>query len=247
MRFLFLLCLLTATLATAETTASLDGVRPLLDEALKTFRMEGPKGWSFTQTTRGDGHSRVERYNATQPEFERWTLIQEDGHAPTPDETQDYREKQSRRSRGGTAPKLTDQLDLSTLQLASESPKRATLRCHLKPGEAGDATAKFLTATLILHKPTRTIESFELAADEPFSPTWGVKIAAMKTTLTYSVPDGARPSLLQESVTHLRGRAFLIKSLDADMNVTFTDYEFPFRKPAHPEKTAAPSHSDSVR
>ena len=79
--------------------------------------------------------------------------------------------------------------------------------------------------TLVLHKPTRTIESFQLGAESPFSPTWGVKIVAMKTTLTYSRPEGTRPSLLQQSSTHLRGRAFWLKSLDADMTVTFTDYE----------------------
>ena len=116
---------------------SLDAVRPLLGEALKTFRTEGPKGWSFTQTSRGEGHSRVERYDAAQPEFDRWTLLQQDDRPPTPEEPQDYREKLSRRSRGGTAPKLTDQLDLTTLTLSNETDERATLRAHLKPGEAG--------------------------------------------------------------------------------------------------------------
>ena len=225
MRFFLLACILTVSVAAAEPPASIASIRPALEEALKSFRTEGPKGWSFTQTTRGDGHSRKERYNAAQPEFDRWTLLQEDDRTPTTDESQGYLEKLSRRSRGGTAPQLRDQLDLTTLEVANETAERATCRTRLKPSEAGDATARFLVATLVVHKPTRTIESFELAADAPFSPTWGVKIKAMKTTLTYSLPDGTRPSLLQESITHLRGRAFLIKSLDADMVVTFTDYE----------------------
>ena len=224
MRFV-LLALIMAIMAVAEASASLDAVRPMLDEALKTFRTEGPKGWSFTQTSRGEGHSRVERYDAAQPEFERWTLLQQDDRAPTPEEAQDYREKLSRRSRGGTAPKLTDQLDLTTLTLPNETDERATLRAHLKPGEAGDATAKYMIATIVLHKPTSTIETFELSAEAPFAPILGVKISAMRTTLTYSLPDATRPSLLKTSETHLRGRAYFFKSLDADMTVTFTDYE----------------------
>lgn len=224
MRFLFIILFVcaVANVPAAETPAAIPSV---LEETLKSFRTEGPKGWSFTQTTHGDGHSRVERYDAAQPEFNRWTLLQQDGRAPTEDEAQDYREKLSRRSRGGTAPQLSDQLDLTTLQILTETSERATCRFRLKPGEAGDATAKYLVATIVLHKPSRTIESFEIAAEEAFAPTLGVKISAMKTTLIYSLPDEQRPSLLQLSSTQLRGRAFYLKSLDADMTVTFTDYE----------------------
>ena len=225
MRVLLLLCLFVLTSGRAQTSAASAGVRADIEQALKTFRTEGPKGWSFTQTTEGEGHSRVERYDASKPEFDRWTLLKQDGREPTPDEAQDYREKLSRHSRGGTAPKLTDQLDLTSFQVVLDTAEQATCRMRLKAGEAGDNTAKFLVATLVLHKPTRTIESFQLGAESPFSPTWGVKIVAMKTTLTYSRPEGTRPSLLQQSSTHLRGRAFWLKSLDADMTVTFTDYE----------------------
>jgi hypothetical protein len=225
MRHFLFACILTVAATAAEPSAGLGAVRPMLEEAIKTFRTEGPKGWSFTQTTRAEGRSRVERYDARQPEFDRWTLIQQDDREPTAAEAKDYREKLSRRSRGGTAPRLTDQLDLATLELTNENPERATCRVRLKPAEAGDATAKFMVATIVLHKPSRTIASFELSAVSPFSPTLGVKIAAMKTTLTYSLPDETRPSLLQTSVTQVRGRAFLVKSLDADMTVTFTDYE----------------------
>lgn len=196
-----------------------------LSEALAAFRAEGAKGWSFTQTTEGAGHSRIERYDASQPEFDRWSLLQQDGRVPTAEETQDYHEMLSRRSRGGTAPRLTDQLDLGTVETATETADRITYRFRLKPGEDGDATARFLRATVVVHVPTRTIETFDLAAVEPFSPTLGVKITEMKTTMSYSLPEGDRPSLLQKTTTRLRGRAFFFKSLDADMTVTFTDHE----------------------
>lgn len=225
MRYFLFACFMNLAVNAAESSVELNEVRPILEEAIKTFRTEGPKGWSFTQTTRGDGRSRVERYDAAQPEFNRWTLLQQDYRVPTADELRYYRELLSRRSRGGTAPRLTDQLDLTTLVLENDSVERATLRARLKPGEEGDATGEHMAATIILHKPSHTIESFQLAADAPFSPTFGVKITAMKTLMTYSLPDETRPSLLQTSVTHLRGQAFFFKSLDADMTVTFTDYE----------------------
>ena len=69
-----------------------------------------------------------------------------------------------------------------------------------------------------------TIESVELANVEPFKPTFGVKIATLKTTMTYSHPNDAAPSLPQKVTTHVRGTAFLFKSLDADMTVVYSDY-----------------------
>lgn len=221
----FLLLSLAICAAAAAATPPPPAIDPVLETALKTFRTEGPKGWSFLQTTEAAGESRVERHDAAQPPFARWSLVQVDGRAPTADETTDYNEKATRRSRGGTAPHLNDQIDLATLTVVHDTPDRITYRARLKEGEDGDTTAKFLTATLVLHQPTGTIESFEIASTGPFSPVFSVKIAEMKTTLTYSLPEGDRPSLLQKSVTRLRGRAFLLKSLDADMIVTFTDYK----------------------
>lgn len=196
-----------------------------LAAALKDFRSDPPKGWSFTQTTAAEGRSTVERCDAARPEFDRWKLLQKDGRAPTAEELRTYGEGRSRRSRAGTAPKLTDQLDLTTVETVAQTPERATYRCRLRPGETRDQTAPHLRATLVLHRPTRTIESVELASAEPFSPTFGVKIAELKTTMTYSLPRGETPSLPQQVTTRVRGRAFMLKSLDADMTVTFSDYE----------------------
>jgi hypothetical protein len=196
-----------------------------LAAALANFRSDAPRGWSFTQTTRAEGKSTVERSNAARPEFDRWSLVQKDGRAPTVDELRDYADARSRRSRTGTAPKLTDQFEWESLETVADNESHATYRCRLRPGEARDHTARFLRATIVLHKPTKTIEAVELTNVEPFSPTIGVKIVALKTVMTYSLPAGETPSLPQKVATHLRGTAFWFKVLDADMTVTFSDYE----------------------
>ena len=216
MRFLVLLC--------SFAGVALGAVPPELAAALKSFRADAPRGWSFTQTTAAEGKSMVERCDAAKPEFDRWSLVQQDGRAPTEDELRNYADMRSRRSRGGTAPNLTDQFDLGSLENISDTPDRATYRFRLKPGEAGDQTGEFLRATVVVHKPTRTIESVELGSTGEFHPTLGVKITEMKTTMTYSPPADDRPSLPQQVTTRVRGRAFVFKSLDADMSVTFSDY-----------------------
>ena len=217
MRWLVLLC--------ALIQAGSAAVPPGLSSVLEKFRPDPPRGWSYLQTTAAEGQSTVERCDAAKPEADRWTLVQKDGRAPTAQEAADYAEIRSRRSRGGTAPSLTEQFDLATAEIVADLPERATYRLRLKPGEADDRTAAFLRVTVIVHKPTQTVASIELASTGEFHPAFGVTIAEMKTTLTYSAPAGDRPSLPQTVTTRVRGRAFLFKSLDADMTVTFSDYE----------------------
>ena len=196
-----------------------------LTDALNNFRADAPRGWSFTQATVAEGKSTVERCDAAKPQFECWSLIQKDGRTPTADEARDYTEIRSRRSRGGTAPKITDQFDLHTAVIVTDTPEREVYRLRLKPGETDDHTAAFLRVTVTIDKRSHSITSIELASTGEFSPTFAVKIAELVTTLTYSVPTGDRPSLPNAVTTHVRGRAFLFKSLDADMTVTFADYE----------------------
>jgi hypothetical protein len=197
---------------------------PLLDEATRDFRGDAPRGWSYTQRTTGAGHSMVERYEAAQPEFNRWSLLEQDDRLPSADEVRTYREGRSRRSRTGTAPLLVQQLLLESAEMLSENTERATFRCRLRPGEARDRTAEFLRATLVIHKASRTVESVELANVAPFSPAVGVRITEMTTRLSYSLPDGDRPSLPLQVSTRVRGRAFWLVSLDEEMTVAFSGH-----------------------
>lgn len=230
MRTLLLLHLLIALTAAAAPPAAGGRVVDELREALARFRPEPPRGWSFTQTTVAEGRSTAERCDAAKPEFDRWSLVQKGGRQPTVDERREYAEGRSRRSRGGTAPKLVEQLDLASLEVIAESAERATFRCAVKPGDANDNVARFLRATIVLHRPSRHIASFALGSSTAFNPTFGVKITEMNTVMTYHPPAGDRPSLPHAVTTRVRGRAFLVKSLDAEMTVTFSDYEWAGRK-----------------
>lgn len=201
----------------------------LLQAATRDFRGDAPRGWSYVQRTAGAGHSTVEHHDGKRPEFARWSLVEQDGRPPTAAEVQAYGEGRSRRSRTGTAPLLVEQLMLETAETLADTPERATFRCRLRPGEARDQTAAFLRATLVVHKASRTIESVELTNTGPFSPTFGVTITEMTTRLTYSLPEGGRPSLPMGVSTRVRGRAFWLVSLDEEMTVTFSSYAPPVR------------------
>lgn len=195
-----------------------------LAAALASFRQDPPPGWSYTQTIAADGKSTVERCDAARPEFARWSLVRKDGRAPTEEENRTYRETRTQRSRAGTAPRLAEQLDTATARLISQDDARATYECRLKPADSGDRTAEHLLATIIINRPTASIERVVLASSGSFRPTIGVEITSLRTTLDYDPPTDGRPVLPRAVETRLRGTAFWFKSLDADMTITFTDY-----------------------
>ncbi|PTY06964.1 hypothetical protein DB347_10215 [Opitutaceae bacterium EW11] len=196
------------------------------EAALKSFRAEGTKGWSFVQSTASEKKSLVEHYDASKPEFSRWTLLKKDGRAPTEDELKEYNEKQTRRSRGDTAPDVTKQLDYATAERLSDDTERCAYRFHLKAGDKQDTTARFMVSTFTYHKPTHTIEKVELSNTEPFSPMFLVKIEEARTTIHYMLPDAERPTLLDHIEVRVRGRAMIFRSLDEDLTVKYSDYTY---------------------
>lgn len=210
------------------TSWALAGVelQPDFAEALKKFRAEGAKHWGFTQSTTARQGSLIEKFNPAQLEGKRWTLIQKDGHAPTAKESQEYFEKQSRRSSNETAPDVTKQLNLGSAELVHEDDVHVAYRFHLNPGDKNDTTAPFMVATFQFHKPSKTIDRIELGNTEPFSPMLIVKIQEARTTIDYTLPTAERPSLLDHITMRVRGRAMVFKSLDEDMTITYSDYHY---------------------
>ncbi len=221
---------------------SVAAIPPELEQALKLFRTEGAPGWAYLQTTEAGGKSLVEHYNPAKPEFARWTLLKKDGAAPTDAEIKDYKDRLSRRTNGGTAPNVKDQIDPASGERISAESDRITYRFRLKPGGGDDRSAEHMTAQFTLHQPTATIERVELSSIEPFSPMFTIKINEAKTTMIYSLPTADRPTLLQQITLRIRGRAMWFKSLDQDMVVTYSAHEFTGKKPtatpAPPENPA---------
>lgn len=205
-------------------------IPPELATALADFRTEGPKGWSFTQTTQAEGKSLVEQFDPLKPDFQRWGLVRKDGREPTAEETRDYREKQTRRTGGQTAPNVKDQINPDSCELVNDDGTRATWSFRLLPGSNEDRSAAHMAATFTLHRPTGTIERVELASFEPFSPVFSVSVAEARTILTYSLPSGETPALLQSVTMRVRGKAMWFKSIDSDLSVAYSDYAYAGRR-----------------
>lgn len=203
---------------------------PELEAALKEFRAEGTWGWAFTQTTVSAERSRVERFEPLGRNSHHWTLVQQDGSTPSAKDLQTYNELKARRSSNETPPNVKDQIAPGTCEVLEETPERGMYRFQLKPGDEDDDSAEFMRVTFTLHRPTATIERVELASTGPFSPVLMISIKEARTIMTYSLPEGERPTLLKEISVRVRGRAMWVKSLDQDMTVTYSDYAYAGKK-----------------
>jgi hypothetical protein len=234
-RFPLRLFLLLAVVASCLSAAP---VPPDLQKALSEYRAEGASHWAFDQKTTAQGMVLVEHFDPSKPEFSRWTLLTKNGVSPSEKDATEYRERLSRRTTG-TAPNVKDQLLQDSCELVSQDDVRAVYRFRLRPGSKEDHSAEHMQAQFTLHKATGTFERVELFAFEPFSPMFAVKITEARTVITYSLPEGEKPSLLQNVSLRMRGRVMWFKSLDADMEVVFSNHAYVGRtKPASAENPA---------
>lgn len=219
------------TLFLVLTAACLGAIPPELQSALDAFRSDGPKGWAYTQTTRSEKHSMVERYDPiVRPPFS-WSLLQKDGRAPTEKELKDYRNRVAFRSNDGNVG-VKDQIVPASCELVAEDGDTADYRFKLRAGAKEDRTAEHMRATFRLHRPSGTIIRVELANHETFSPVMAVQVTEARTIMNYSVPDEDRPSLLMSVSTRVRGTSFWFRSLDDDLQVDYSDHSFAGRAPA---------------
>ncbi len=218
-RTIFLFALFPTAMAWAQPS-------PQFLAALEDFRTEGPKGWAFTQTSVSTERSRVETYDPLTASHLRWNLITENGETPPSSTLENYRQQQTRRTGGNTAPNVKEQLILESAELQSDDGERQQWHFRLEPGGGDDRSAEHMASTLTFHVPTSTIERIELASFEEFSPVFGVTVESAKTVIQYSLPADDTPSLLQKIEVSIRGDAFYFKSIDSDMVVSYTDYRY---------------------
>jgi hypothetical protein len=197
---------------------------PELDRALDTYRAEGPKGWAFTQTTSGEGKNRVERYDPRQRGAARWTLLAENGAAPTEDEQRRYRDT---RPPLDASAQLASQFDRARAALVEEDAEAATATYEfaLKPASETDTAAAHMRARVTLHRPTGAIVRVELFNFRPFKPASSLTIREARTTLLYAPPTDGRPALPLESSMVVRGERFWFRDFEQSVTSVFSEHE----------------------
>lgn len=228
-RFVIALALLVFALALPLSAQ----VPPLVKSAFDNVEMR-PE-YAFKQTTADGDGKRVETFDPSLPEGHQWQLVSKNGRTPTASELSAYKKEKAsgeKRGRGKNGGKkeiegLSSMVRPGSLRLVSETPAEATYEFRL-PVEDGDERGRefvdALKGRLVISKSGPWVHVLEFENERPLKPITGVKIERIYTKMTFLAPAAGLPGLLGEVRGTVRGRAMLVKSLDQDSVVTFSEY-----------------------
>lgn len=201
---------------------------PLAVKALEQLDAFERDAWSYTRTTTDEDGTRVERHDASKPEGQRWLLLRVDGKAPTARQIEAFRkekaEEEKRRKKGSDD--AEGDVDRSSIRLVSETAQRATYSFKTKVS-GGGMEAKFadtIAGTLVVNKDGGWAERFEIRSTEAVAPIPGVKVSAFRLTLTFQRHAPSREIVPEGMEMSMRGKAFLVKSLDQDRSARYSDF-----------------------
>lgn len=194
--------------------------------ALHGWRIEGPKGWAFTQSTSGEGRDRVERYDPRRRGAERWTLLEENGRAPTEEEQRRYRDS---RPLFDAAANLAGQLNADRADLVAEDADGFTYEFRLRPVDENDKAAEHMRARFTQDRDSGAIIRVELFNHRPFKPARSLTIHEARTVVSYDPPAEGRPALPREVVMRVRGERFWFRDFSQEIVSVYRDFEPAFR------------------
>lgn len=169
MRLILLLSCLSLPLLAAEAP-------PLLAEVAEKMADER-QHWAFTQLareTKGDEVvERLERYDPSRGDAQRWSLLKLNGRAPTAQEAEEWSRKKNR-SRGKAPKTLEDYADLSQARVKSEDKDSVTYDIPLRSSAGGLFPGNKISLSLTVNKGTKEIERAQAGIAEPFKVALGL-------------------------------------------------------------------------
>lgn len=208
----------------------------LVKEALAAMEKSKVSRWAYTMTSVVDGNKTVEKHDPSAPRGQRWELISKDGKTPTDAERRDYAKKRKRDSGTGQF-NLKELVDLSSVKVEKEDPERMTCSIRMKADDDdGRIIAEKVQGQLVVRKQTPAIEALELSNNGRIGKRGVFSLSEFKIRMAFAFDANIGELLPASFSMRLRGRALLVKSLNSDTEVTFSDFRRPEKLPAAPAK-----------
>lgn len=151
----------------------------LLKEAVDNWS-EGKDDLAFTQKTRllhDDGklkEERLERYDPSLPDAQRWKLLSVDGKEPTNAQRENIEVRRNKKPRKKAAKPLEQYFDLQNATKNEETAEHVRYNVAVRPETARLISVEKITVELTVDKKTKTIERVTAGLDEPMRIAMGV-------------------------------------------------------------------------
>ncbi|MBI2512382.1 MAG: hypothetical protein HYV96_10400 [Opitutae bacterium] len=194
--------------------------------------------WAFTQLAREyDGatlkRERLERYDPSRPDRERWQLLKLYGREPTPQERNDLTDRKNKKRRKHTAA-VADYFDFDHALFAGGD--RQAVRYELPLRSSADWLFPIDKVSLVLtiDKATRAITRVQAKIDEPFRVALGVaRVLDVQLDVATELPPAAAPTA-DPAAAKPSGTARLVVTRFGDrVEYEWTDFQ---RVTPHPDR-----------
>jgi hypothetical protein len=205
----------TADAPPEEVAAILNGALPMAEQRCAYTRV------------RSDADSlKIERYDPANPDAP-WTLLNLDGRDPTAADLRRYVQRAESRS-DRRHPLSFDPRDMvrpGSWELRSQNGQEIAYQFRLKPfEELNERLAEKAIGTLVLNRADGRLLRIRIENTEPAYPAPFVRITAYAQEMRFEHDEAIGSDVLVKAVTHLRGRALGVRSLNDDRVIRYEDY-----------------------
>jgi len=155
--------------------------------------------WAFTQVAREyDGgklkRERVERFDPSRPDRERWELRQLNGREPTPQERAELTDRKNKKRRKHTAA-IADYFDFERALFAGGDRQVVRYELPLRSSAEWLFPVDKVTLVLTIDKATRAVTRVQAKIDEPFRVALGVaRVLDVQLDVATELPPPAAPT-----------------------------------------------------
>lgn len=192
----------------------------LLREAAARW-LDERDNWAFTQLAREyDGgvlkRERLERYDPSRPDSERWELLQLNGRAPTPAERAELTERKNRKRRRHTTP-VAEYFDFDRAALLSADAQSLRYELPLRSSNAWLFPVDKVTLTLTIDRATRAITHVSARVQEPFRVALGLaRVLDVHLDVQTELPPEDAPHVADPAAAKPSGTARMVVSRFGD-------------------------------
>jgi hypothetical protein len=143
----------------------------LLAEAMDKWSAE-MDGWAFTQRVRTFDNDKVklerlERYDPSRPDSQRWELLEVDGKPPTAEQREYWEKRKNRKARKRADKSVEEYFDFARATVAKESDEKIIYGVPLKRDSTRLVPLDKVEVEVTVNKKTRTIQQITGGLKEP--------------------------------------------------------------------------------
>jgi hypothetical protein len=155
------------------------GAPPLLARAIEQW-VAGREDLAFTQQTRffvDDGKvkkERVERYDPSLPDSQRWRLIEVDGQPATDEERKKWESNKNRNPRRKVVKSPAEYLDMDNAKLVESTPTSARFEIGLRPVAMRLLAVERIVVTITVDKESGSVARISATLRQPINVLLGL-------------------------------------------------------------------------